>query len=454
MALKILVVDDEEQIRKLLVDVLASRHEVHTASNGQLAIQLAQSVPFDLVLCDINMAGLSGFDVLNTLKSKLQSDAEIVMMTGFSCLDSVMQATQGGAADYLAKPFTLSQLEQLIREIEERRRSKGVPLTTLTTSNGGEIVGTSPAMIELFKQMARIAATDLTVTIYGESGTGKELVARTIHRHSARALHPFIAINCGALTETLLESELFGHMRGSFTGAVSTHRGLFEEADGGTIFLDEIGETSLAFQVKLLRVLQEGEIKPVGSNRSVSVNVRVITASNRDLAQAVEEGRFRQDLLYRINAVTLSLPPLRERSEDIPQLIHRFLIQLGEEKPRQITFTPAALEKLLHYNWPGNVRQLQNTVKRLAALSTNGLIHESDLPPEIRNYEDTVELKKLVSDNLVTLQELERRYLIQVLTATRGNKFQAARILDVDRKTVDRMIRTHKIDVEQFKQES
>lgn len=455
MALRVLVVDDEELIRKLLTEALSERCEVYTACSGQEAIRLAQATPFDLVLCDINMAGLNGFDVLSAFKGELQSEAEVVMMTGFAGIDSVVRATHGGAVDYLSKPFTLERINTLIDSIEERRASKRMPMpmATVADETRGEMIGASPAMIEVFKQMARIASTDLTVTIYGESGTGKELIARTIHRHSARSAYPFIAVNCGALTETLLESELFGHLRGSFTGATAAHRGLFEEAHGGTIFLDEIGETSLPFQVKLLRVLQEGEIKPVGSTRNVRVDVRVITASNRDLEKEVEERRFRQDLLYRINAVTLKLPPLRERREDIPQLIRRFLMQSAENAGRQIEFTPGAIERLTAYDWPGNVRQLQNVVQRLAALSPSGLIHESDLPTEIRGQvaATAAGAGPLTTEGLVTFQEMERRYLLQVLTATHGNKLQAARILNVDRKTIDRMVRTYGIQVESFK---
>jgi DNA-binding NtrC family response regulator len=454
MALKVLVVDDEELIRKLLIEALGERCEVHTASSGQEAIHLAQSASFDLVLCDIKMSGLNGFDVLNAIKSEMRSEAEVVMMTGFADMDSVIRATHGGAVDYLPKPFTLDRINSLIDSIEDRLASNRIPLPAAEDDAGVEMVGTSPKMIEIFKQMARVSTTDLTVTIYGESGTGKELVARTIHRHSARCASPFVAVNCGALTETLLESELFGHMRGSFTGATATHRGLFEEAHGGTIFLDEIGETSLAFQVKLLRVLQEGEIKPVGSNRNVRVNVRVITASNRNLEKEVEERRFRQDLLYRINAVTLTLPPLRERREDIPQFIRRFLKQSAETAERQIEFTPGAIERLIAYDWPGNVRQLQNVVQRLAALSASGVIHESDLPTEIRGQAASASAAAALggAQELVTFQEMERRYLLQVLTATRGNKLQAARILNVDRKTIDRMVRTYGIQVESFRQ--
>jgi two-component system response regulator AtoC len=451
MALKILVVDDEELIRKMLLEALGDRCEVYTASSGQQAIQLAQAVSFDLVLCDINMNGLNGFDVLKAFKDDLRSEAEIVLMTSFAGLDSVMQAMLGGAVDYLQKPFTLDRVNKLIATIEERQSFRRAPLQRAVAELGGEIIGTSPAMIDVFKQMARIAATDLTVTVYGESGTGKELIARTIHRHSARALFPFIAVNCGALTETLLESELFGHLRGSFTGAMAAHRGLFEEAHGGAIFLDEISESSPAFQVKLLRVLQEGEIKPVGSTRNAKINVRVITASNRDLEQAVQERLFRQDLLYRINAVTLRLPPLRERREDIPQLIRCFLGQSAESAGREIEFTPGAMERLLRCDWPGNVRQLQNVVQRLAALSASGVIHESDLPPEIGEQAPAAWAAAATSEGLVTFQELERRHLIQVLSATQGNKLQAARILNVDRKTIDRMVRTHGIEVEAFK---
>lgn len=477
MALRILVVDDDELIRRLLVETLGEQYEVHTAGDGQTALRLAHEIPFDLVLCDIRMAGLNGFDVLHAFKQELRSEAEIVMMTGYGGLDAVLRATQGGAIDFIAKPFDLDRILRLADSVAERLAYREAAQDAAISGETekpellpDQIVGTSPAMIELFKSVARVAATDLTVTIYGESGTGKELIARTIHQYSARAARPFIAVNCGALTETLLESELFGHQRGAFTGATATHRGLFEEADGGTIFLDEIGETSLAFQVRLLRVLQEGELKPVGSTRVVRVDVRVITASNRNLKQAVSDGLFRQDLLYRINAMTLELPPLRERREDIPLLIRRFVGeaaglvtsatagasagQPGAPAARQIEFTPAALERLCAFNWPGNVRQLQNTIHRLVALSTSGVIHENDLPPEVREPEELAVPVETGNgpEDLITFQELERRYLIRVLTATGGNKVQAARILNIDRKTVDRLMRTYGIESECFKQ--
>lgn len=476
MSLRILVVDDDELIRRLLVETLADSYEVHTAGDGQIALQLANSLSFDLVLCDIRMAGINGFDVLKTLKQELQSQAEIVMMTGYGGLDAVMRATQGGAIDFIAKPFDLDRILHLAESVATRkafhqkaaRPESEVDNRQLTETISDDIVGTSPAMIELFKTLARVAATDLTITIYGESGTGKEMIARTIHRHSARASQPFLAVNCGALTETLLESELFGHQRGAFTGATSNHRGLFAEADGGTLFLDEIGETSLAFQVRLLRVLQEGEIKPVGANRVARVNVRIITASNRNLKQAVSEGTFREDLLYRINAMTLQLPPLRERSDDIPLLVRRFSEEAKQKVMGQaagsdgsvtrttghIEFTPAALQRLCQFSWPGNVRQLQNTVHRLAALSTGGIVHESDLPAEIRESEPEHLPVETGTDreDLISLQELERRYLNKVLTATNGNKVKAARILKVDRKTVDRLMRNYGIKPECFKQ--
>ena len=463
MAFRILVVDDDELIRRLLLETLGEQYEVQTAGDGQTALRLARECHFDLILCDIRMAGLNGFEVLHALKQELNSRAEIVMMTGYGGLDAVMRATHGGAADFIAKPFDLDRVLRLAETMAERQAFKQEVAeaapgeTEKHETRDDEIVGASPAMIELFKSVARVAATDLAVTIYGESGTGKELIARTIHRHSARASRPFIAVNCGALTESLLESELFGHQRGAFTGATATHRGLFEEADGGTIFLDEIGETSLAFQVRLLRVLQEGEIKPVGSNRVVRVNVRVITASNRNLKQAVSDGQFRQDLLWRINAMTLELPPLRQRREDIPLLIRRFVSQATEasagQPPRQVEFTPAVMQRLCTFNWPGNVRQLQNTIHRLVALNSGGIIQENDLPPELR---ETLELTLPVEtgstpDDFITFQELERRYLIKVLTATGGNKVQAARILNIDRKTVDRLMRTYGIESDSFK---
>jgi DNA-binding NtrC family response regulator len=492
MPLRILVVDDDPSVRHLLMNLLTDKHTVREACDGKTALELSSIEPFDLVLCDIRLNGLSGFEVLRSLKGDAGNQAEIVMMTGFGGLDSVVQATHHGALDYLTKPFSMDQILNLVTAIEERKspnNQQAEIMATLPISDNNplsnEITGVSPAMIELYKYIARVAATDLTVTIYGESGTGKEMVARTIHRHSARKSKPFIAVNCGALTESLLESELFGHQRGAFTGALASRRGLFEEADGGTLFLDEIGETSLAFQVKLLRALQEGEIKPVGSNDIVRVNVRVITASNVDLRQLVRNKRFREDLLYRINAMTLEIPPLRERREDIALLIQRFAAQVQRQfqsqeahsltipapfslsstdplltsasspacRKKQLTFTPAALQLMMQYDWPGNVRQLQNTIYRLVALTGGRLIQERDLPAEISQPTALalpLEIGTLPQE-LISFQELQRRYLTRVLSATSGNKVRAARILGVDRKTVDRLARNYDIAIESFR---
>lgn len=317
------------------------------------------------------------------------------------------------------------------------------------------IIGRTPKMIELYKEVARVAPSRSTVLLVGESGTGKELIARAIHAHSPRAAQPFIAFNCGALTETLLEAELFGHVKGSFTGAVADKRGLFEEADHGTILLDEIGETSPALQVKLLRVLQEGEIKRVGDAKSRRVDVRVIAATNRQLEEEVKAGRFREDLFYRLSVVMLTVPPLRERREDIPLLAAHFLkrLRLGADKPRspigssvaELSLTPETLEVLMTYPWPGNVRQLENAIEYAAIHARGSLITPEDLPEKIRKVQPSVRildgeprLNNIYSD-LPTLDEMERRYLLHVLEAVNWNRSRAAEILGIDRRTLYRM---------------
>ncbi|HLF83458.1 MAG TPA: sigma-54 dependent transcriptional regulator [Blastocatellia bacterium] len=439
--MKILVVDDEDPVRELVKDAMVEQgYKVWVAANGRDALDLGGEFEFDLVFCDVVMGGLSGFEVLKAFRGTLRSQAEIVLMTGQASVEAAIEAVQHGANDYICKPFSIGVLQAIASAVEQRRYpSKLVEIESSSTPQQ-EILGNSPAMIEVVKTAARVAVTDLPVMIRGESGTGKELIARLIHRKSPRAERPFVAVNCGALPDTLLESELFGHTRGAFTGAENARRGLFEEADGGTLLLDEVTETSPAFQVKLLRVLQEGEFRPLGTNTKKRVNVRVLSATNRDPQTMVEQGLFRQDLLYRLQGVSITVPPLRDRRDDVRPMSLAFLAQYGAAM-RRLSITKDALLALERYAWPGNVRELKHLMQRLAALST-GIIRIEDLPAE---FVSTPKLASVINDvipegDMPTLEQLESSYLLRVLSAVGGNKSRAALVMGVDRKTLYRMI--------------
>ncbi|HXF06273.1 MAG TPA: sigma-54 dependent transcriptional regulator [Blastocatellia bacterium] len=452
---KILVIDDDRDTCDFLQELLmAEGCTVETAQTARRGLELACSGEFDCIVADINLNDkLTGLDLLRALKQTGPS-VKMILITAFGTLDMAIEAIREGAFDFISKPFNVQQVIATVRRALGQARpalpSEDVAMILRLSESSG-LIGRAPKMIELYKEVARVAPTRLTVLLTGESGTGKELIARAIHRHSSRAHRPFIAVNCGALTETLLESELFGHVKGSFTGAVSDKRGLFEEAHQGTIFLDEISETSPGLQVKLLRVLQEGEIKRVGDSRSRTVDVRVIAASNRRLDEEVAAGRFREDLYYRLSAVTLTLPPLRERREDIPLLAMYFLKRLEQQAqgdrvpPGGFALMPDALDLLLAYTWPGNVRELENAIEYAALHARSGIITSEDFPEKIRaavthspREADRAPLAHLFLD-LPSLEELERRYLLHVLETVNWNRSRAAEILGIDRRTLYRM---------------
>jgi two-component system, NtrC family, response regulator AtoC len=440
-AMRVLVVDDEDFVRELVREAMLEQgYQVYVASSGQAAVALASEQEFDLVFSDVVMDGMSGFDVLRAFRQTLRSEAEIVLMTGQASVESAIEAVQHGANDYICKPFSIGVLQAIASAVEQRRYPSKLIEVQAMKGPQQEILGNSPVMIEVVKTAARVAQTDLPVMVRGESGTGKELVARLIHRKSPRVDRPFVAVNCGALPDTLLESELFGHTRGAFTGAESARRGLFEEADGGTLMLDEVTETSPAFQVKLLRVLQEGEFRPLGTNTKKRVNVRVLSATNRDPQALVEQGLFRQDLVYRLQGVSITLPPLRDRRDDVRCMALAFLSQYSISG-RRLSITKDAMLALERYNWPGNVRELKHLMQRLAALSS-GVIRLEDLPSEIVS---TPRVASVMNDvipegDLPTLEQLESSYLLRVLSAVGGNKSRAAQVMGVDRKTLYRMI--------------
>jgi len=453
-AMNALVIDDEVLVRRFVGAVL--REEGWTVSevaSAEEAFGMMHEKDWTVVFCDVVLGGADGFSVLKRFKEELPQ-TKVVLMTGHGNASGALDATAYGAYDYLLKPFGMEELQSLSRAIRERIfESPEQRLDTATNKVRGyqsdiTLIGRSAAFIEVMKQVGRMAVTNLPVLLMGESGTGKEVVASAIHRRSSRANQPFVAVNCGAIPADLIESELFGHLKGSFTGADRDRRGLWEEADGGTVFLDEITETSLAFQVKLLRALQEGEVRRVGSNRTERVDVRVIAASNRDVEVEVNAGRFRQDLFYRLNVVTIVLPPLRERTEDILPLAQRFVEEVYALSPT-VRFAPDSLELLERYPWPGNIRELENAIVRAAALC-DGTIRVADLPERVRNYQSrsTASPSSKVNsvnnkDEWLPLAEVEARYVARVLEHTRGNKQAAARLLQVDRKTVERILKRH-----------
>ena len=451
-----LVIDDEQQIRSFVAVVLRDEGwTVTEAESAERAFDLLREQEWGVVFCDVILGGANGFSVLKRFKDELPA-TKVVLMTGQGNAAGALDATAFGAYDYLLKPFGVEALQGLSRTILERLATR--PHQRLVAVNAAgyksdiDLVGRSGVFIEVMKQVGRVAGTNLPVLLTGESGTGKEVVASALHQRSLRSDKPFVAVNCGAIPAELIESELFGHVRGSFTGAERDRRGLWEEADGGTVFLDEITETSPAFQVKLLRALQESEIRRVGSNRTQKVDARVIAASNRDVEEEVKAGRFRQDLFYRLNAVSIVLPPLRDRREDILPLARSFAERVFSLTP-SVKLSPEALKLFDEYSWPGNIRELENAVVRAAALC-DGVIRPQDLPERVRNYHLENEEPGGIPTDLPqaeaielwpSLAETEGSYVARVLIHTRGNKQAAARLLGVDRKTLNRMIKRHGI---------
>jgi DNA-binding NtrC family response regulator len=462
--MKALVVDDDDLIRSNVVEVLSNDGwEVHEAGSAEQALELLHRDTWSLVFCDVRLSAKNnheGYDVLRSFTEE-QPDAQIVLMTGHGSAVGALDAVASGAYDYLMKPFEIADIKRISQSVrrsiakrERRKISDELPPEPPVYTSDIDLVGVSTAFVEVMKLVGRVAATNLPVLITGESGTGKEIVARAIHRRSTRAVQPFIAVNCGALPAELIESELFGHVRGSFTGATVDRRGLWQEADRGTVFLDEITETSLAFQVKLLRALQEGEIRRVGSNQTQRIDARVIAATNRDAEEEVRVGRFRQDLLYRLNAVTIHLPPLRERREDIRPLANYFAERMIGDDDGQIGFSKEAMWMLENYDWPGNIRELENAIVRAAALCDQ-IVRPEDLPERVRRSFKAIGEQSPMhrpaddatsDESLLPLAELERRHILRVLARTGGNKQAAARILGIDRTTLQRKLERYDLD--------
>jgi two-component system NtrC family response regulator len=436
----VLVVDDEKNYLVVLEDLLQDAgYEVLTASSGSQAIEIIQQTPVDTVLSDIKMPGISGIDLLETIKV-LDPDLPVILMTAYAEVDQAVSAMKNGALDHIQKPFDNRDIRRAIeRGVERRSLMKNIRhLEAELGTLWGNIVGKSKAMETVFSLMKRVADTPTTVLISGESGTGKELIARGIHKASSRNRAPFVSINCAAVPENLLESELFGYEKGAFTGAVSLKQGKFEFADSGSLFLDEVGEMSLNLQVKLLRVLQEQEFQRVGGNKDIRVDVRIIAATNKDLKEEVDKGRFRADLFFRLNVVSIRVPPLRERREDIPVLAAHFVSKFGERLARPIREVDSnVMSALYRYSWPGNVRELENVIERAMVLSRTSTIMPEDLPPEIRESHEVGEgIDSLISCErglAETLDALEERMIRQALKKAANIQAQAAKNLGISR---------------------
>ena len=443
----ILVVDDEKLVRETLDDIISEYgHHVAQASSVKDAVTLIQENEFDIAIVDLRIeADYDGLEVLKIIK-ETSSDTEVIMLTGFATVDTAVTAMKLGAYDYLNKPVNIEELEVLIsRALEKKELANSVKsLQTQLKERYGtnSIIGNTPAMQEVFSVIERVSQVKSAVLITGESGTGKELVARAIHVNSPRSNKPFIPINSAAIPNELQESEFFGHAKGAFTGAISKKKGLFEEADGGTVFLDEIADASLSTQAKLLRFLENGEIRRVGENIPVYVDVRLIAATNKDLIKAVEKGTFREDLFYRINVINIHLPPLRERKDDIPMLVKYFIQKYTTDKAKiNYEISDSALSLLMKYDWPGNIRELQNVIQHAVAFTRGNVISIDSLPNHIRTAGNSI-INRAFESNM-PLEELEKAYIQKVLDDNSWNCEKAAEILRIGKATIYRKIKEY-----------
>jgi len=450
----ILIVDDDPGHLTMLKTIIASwGYHVAAADDGAEAVEKVKETPFDLILMDVRMTVMSGIEALKKIKS-YNPAIPILIMTAYSSVDSAVEALKAGAYDYLTKPLDFEALRFTIERAREHSTLKVENLALReklrTHFRMSDIIGKSQPMVELIDMVAMVSPADATVLITGESGTGKELIAKSIHTNSSRSENAFVIINCAALTETLLESELFGHEKGAFTGADRRREGRFMQADKGTLFLDEIGETSHVMQAKLLRVIQEKELQRVGGEETLSVDVRILAATNRDLQQEVSAGNFREDLFYRLNVVTLHVPPLRDRLDDIPLLASFFLEKYSGKNRKQIKgFTPVAMDMLIKYGWPGNVRELENAVERAVILSTGDYVTEKAFPLSIvQNYAGDTDIRppSFKLDEPRSLEAIERQAILGALDACSGNKSEAARILGINRKTLYAKLKAYGVE--------
>jgi two-component system response regulator AtoC len=443
---RILLVDDDLPTREMLTEALTRRSfDVTALGTAKEAQDILLREDFHVVIVDQKLGNASGLDICREVAAS-RDDTSVVLITAFGSVESAIAAMRGGAYDYVTKPFDLNAfalvVERAYQHSKLRQEVKHLRQELRDAKGFSEMIGDSPPMIKLYELIARIAETEATIFITGESGTGKELAARAIHQRSRRGKEPFVAINCAALPEPLLESELFGHTKGAFTDAKSARAGLFVKANGGTLFMDEIGEMPLGMQAKLLRVLQERTIRPIGSDAEIPIDTRIITATNRDLEAEVAAKQFREDLFYRINVVQIQIPPLRVRGSDVLMLAQSFLLNFAKQNNRPApTLSPAAAERLLSYPWPGNVRELSNCMERAVALAPSDEIRIEELSDKIQNFQPTrISLDGTDPDALLTLEEVEKRYILHTLTILGGNKAHAAQVLGVDRRTLYRKL--------------
>jgi DNA-binding NtrC family response regulator len=442
---RILVVDDDLEMRALVKDVLEEQgHCVAVAESGRDALKQLSEGPFGVVLTDLRMQGMQGLQLLTAVK-ETYPDVNVILMTAFGSVETAIEAMKQGAYDYLIKPVKNDELIRIanraVREADLRLEVHRLRREVLKEYSFHQILGKSKPMRDVFDLIRRVAASLTNVLITGESGTGKELVAKAIHYNSDRRDAPFVPVNCAAIPDLLLESELFGHIKGAFTDAKADKRGLFEEAQKGTLFLDELSELPLMLQAKLLRAIQEREIRRVGATRSMPVDVRIIAATNVNLAEAVKAKQFREDLYYRLNVIEVHLPPLRERKEDIPLLVEAFLRRCGETGRKGIKgMTESALALLIDYQWPGNVRELENVIERAVTLTLQDKIVPEDLPPTIQGLRGDRHVIDEAAERTRSLGEVEQDYILRIMDKTGGNKYQAAQILGIDRKTLYRKL--------------
>jgi len=445
MKTSVLIVDDDPDVGDHCVAALTSLgFEAQAVESAERALALLPTGQFDIVLADVRMPGLSGLDLLKIVKQDYPG-VDVVMITGFGTIASAVQAMKQGAYDYLTKPLKLEDLERVFRRLVEKQEltAENRLLREQLKAHQGfaNLIGTSPKMQKVYRLILKVAAKRHPVLIIGESGTGKELVARAIHAYSPWSKKPFMPVDCGALAPALIESELFGHVRGAFTGAVQTRQGLLAAAEGGTVFLDEIGELPVELQVKLLRVLQEREIKPIGSNQRTPLDARIIAATNQDLQSAIRRGAFRKELYFRLDVVSIKLPPLRERKSDIPLLVHYFLEQHGAGESNTSGISSEAMSRLMSYDWPGNVRELENCVQRALALGSGTHIQVKDLPTNLLHHVSA----DGEGHGIEPLQEQERRAILQALEATHGDRVRAAKLLRIGKTTIYRKIKQFRI---------
>ncbi len=448
---RLLVVDDDSVTRDLLREVFeAEGYEVSLAASGEEALRALAQGSFPLVLSDIRMLGIDGIELLAKVR-KDRPETFVILMTGFGNLEGAVRAIQEGAYDYISKPFRIQELKALVarahKQWKQLREAGTTDIPAPVRFAKRTLIGHSPMIVEVYKNLARAALSSSSVLITGESGTGKELVARAIHENSPRKTKRMLAINCGALTDSLLESELFGHARGAFTGAIHEKKGLLEEADGGTLFLDEIGDVSPALQVKLLRFLQEGEFKPVGSNENRHADLRIIAATHRQLEELIKQGKFREDLFYRLKVIEIHLPSLREHLEDLPDLVNHFLARHSEGNGKRISHvSPEAMELLSKHSWPGNVRELEHAIERAAAMSTSAVLFPEDFSGFIGEPAAVIESEQKTGKG-VSLEELEKEHILRVLRETNYNKSKASAVLGIDRATLYRKAQRYGIEL-------